>query len=76
MWAPHLPAKEALQTEADHFIACIRSGASPFSNGITGLRVVEILEAASRSIAEQGKPVQLKSKGRIAEEVLLNAAAG
>src|SRR4051812_29736284 len=69
MWAPHLSAKEALQTEADHFIACIRSGATPISDGIMGLRVVEILEAASRSIAEQGKPVRLKGKDRVVEEV-------
>jgi predicted dehydrogenase len=60
MWAPHLPAKEALETEAEHFIACVRSGASPISNGITGLRVVEILEAASRSIAARGNPVRLQ----------------
>jgi predicted dehydrogenase len=59
MWAPHLSVKEALQTEAEHFISCIRSGASPISNGLTGLQVVEILEAASRSIAGQGSPVPL-----------------
>jgi predicted dehydrogenase len=59
MWAPHLPAKEALQTEAEHFIACLHSGKSPISNGTTGLQVVEILEAASRSIAAQGNPVRL-----------------
>ena len=59
MWAPHLAVKEALQTEAEHFIACVRTGASPVSNGTTGLQVVEILEAASSSIAEQGKPVPL-----------------
>jgi predicted dehydrogenase len=61
MWAPHLSVKEALQTEAEHFIACVRTGATPVSNGTTGLQVVEILEAASRSIAEQGKPVPLTS---------------
>jgi hypothetical protein len=59
MWAPHLPAKEALQTEVEHFVDCIRTGVSPISNGITGLRVVEILEAASRSIEAQGNPVRL-----------------
>jgi predicted dehydrogenase len=59
MWAPHLPAKEALQTEAEHFIDCLRTGASPISNGGTGLLVVEILEAASRSIAAQGNPIRL-----------------
>jgi predicted dehydrogenase len=58
-----------LQTEAEHFIACVRNGASPISDGMTGLQVVEILEAASRSIAEQGNPVRLTSRFRITEAV-------
>jgi predicted dehydrogenase len=69
MWAPHLHVKEALQTEAEDFIACVRNGASPISDGMTGLQVVEILEAASRSIAEQGNPVRLTSRFRITEAV-------
>ena len=52
--------KEALQTEVEHFIECVRTGAPPISSGISGLRVIEVLEAASRSIVEQGKPVLLK----------------
>jgi predicted dehydrogenase len=63
MWAPHLPAKEALQTEAEHFIDCLLRRASPISSGLTGLRVVEILEAASRSIAERGVPIRLDKPG-------------
>jgi predicted dehydrogenase len=59
MWAPHLAAKEALQTEVEHFIDCCFTGACPISNGITGLQVVRILEAASRSIQSQGNPVRL-----------------
>src|SRR5262249_35371647 len=59
MWAPHLPAKEALQTEIEHFIDCVCTGACPISNGITGLQVIRILEAASRSIQSQGNPVRL-----------------
>lgn len=70
MWAPHLPAKEALQTEAEHFIACVRSGALPISGGMAGLQVVQILEAASQSIAEQGNPVRLRKKLRPAVRVL------
>jgi predicted dehydrogenase len=62
MWAPHLPAKEALETEVEHFIDCVRTGASPISNGITGLQVVRILEAASRSVQAQGNPVRLGSE--------------
>jgi predicted dehydrogenase len=60
MWAPHLAVKEALETEAEHFVECIRTGATPISNGDTGLQVVEILEAASRSIAAQGSPIPLR----------------
>ena len=61
MWAPHLPAKEALQTEIEHFIDCVCTGACPISNGITGFQVVRILEAASRSIQAQGNPIRLDS---------------
>lgn len=59
MWAPHLGASEALSVEAKHFVDCIRNGSSPLSSGTTGLQVVQILEAASRSIVAQGKPVRL-----------------
>jgi len=63
MWAPHIAANEALQTEVQHFIDCIRSGAPPISSGSSGLKVVQLLEAASRSIREQGKPIRLKPAG-------------
>src|ERR1700704_1023705 len=66
MWAPHIPAKEALQTEVEHFVDCLRNGRFPISSGVSGLRVVEILEAACRSIREQGKPIRLKQSNRIA----------
>jgi predicted dehydrogenase len=58
-WAPHLPATEALETEAEHFVSCIRDGEAPISDGASGLRVVEILEAACRSIDAQGAPVSI-----------------
>jgi predicted dehydrogenase len=61
MWAPHLPAKEALQTEAEHFVDCLCRGASPISSGLTGLHVLEILEATSRSITARGAPVAIRS---------------
>jgi predicted dehydrogenase len=69
MWAPHLAAKEALQTEVEHFVDCLRTGKIPVSSAVSGLRVVEILEAASRSIKEQGRPVRLKQCHRVAEKV-------
>lgn len=64
MWAPNVSPKEALQIEIENFIDCVRSGTQPISSGMSGLRVIEVLEAASRSIAEQGKPVLLKRQQR------------
>ena len=64
MWAPHIPVKEALQTEVEHFVDCMRNGKLPISSGLSGLKVVQILEAASRSIGEQGKPIRLKPMRR------------
>jgi len=48
-----------LQTEALHFIDCIRQGNRPITDGEAGLRVVRILEAATQSIKEQGRLIEL-----------------
>lgn len=64
MWAPHVSPKEALLIEVEHFIDCVRSGTPPISSAMSGLRVIEVLEAASRSIAKHGKPVLLKRQQR------------
>lgn len=59
MWAPQLDRTEALRAEADHFIHCINNKECPLTDGQAGLRVVRILQAASQSIAERGRPVEL-----------------
>jgi len=59
MWAPRLDNIEALLIEAEHFVDCIRTGQAPQSDGRAGLRVVKILEAATRSVAERGLPIPL-----------------
>jgi predicted dehydrogenase len=59
MWAPRLDPTEALRVEADEFVRAIRDGSSLATDGRAGLRVVEILEAATRSMAERGQPVAL-----------------
>jgi predicted dehydrogenase len=69
MWAPHISTKEALQTEVEHFVECVTTGATPVSDGLSGLRVIDVLEAASRSIADQGKPVKLDPRRRVAVRV-------
>ncbi|MBR1168031.1 Gfo/Idh/MocA family protein [Bradyrhizobium liaoningense] len=68
MWAPHISPKEALQTEVEHFVDCVRTGTKPISSGMSGLRVIEVLEAASRSIAKQGRPIPIRQLPRILPE--------
>jgi predicted dehydrogenase len=61
MWSPQLEIAEALQTEARHFVDCIDRGLTPLTDGRSGLRVVQILEAASRSMRERGRIVELEA---------------
>jgi predicted dehydrogenase len=59
MWAPRFDTTEALKAEALHFIDCIENGREPDTNGEMGLRIVRILEAATKSVREKGKLVTL-----------------
>jgi predicted dehydrogenase len=59
MWAPNLPATEALQTAVQHLLQCIDHKQKPITDGEAGLRVVRVLEAASQSMKERGRPVEL-----------------
>ena len=59
MWAPKVEQTEALATETKYFIDCIAKNETPFNDGVSGLGVVRILEAANQSLKEQGKPVRL-----------------
>jgi predicted dehydrogenase len=45
---------EALRRELEYFVECISNGKEPFNSGHSGLRVVKILEAASRSLEQRG----------------------
>jgi len=60
MWAPKLEATEALRLEAAEFVRAIESGQPPATDGDAGRRVVEVLEAATRSMADRGRPVELR----------------
>jgi predicted dehydrogenase len=59
VWAPKVEQTEALTAELAYFIDCVVSGTTPFNDGQAGLRVVRMLEAADRSLAERGKVVRL-----------------
>src|ERR1017187_3873574 len=59
MWAPRVEQTEALKREVEYFVECITKNQVPFNDGPAGLRVVRLLEAATRSLKERGKPVNL-----------------
>jgi len=50
-WSPRTPNTEPLRAECEHFVACVRDGATPRSDGKSGLRVVRVLEALQDSLA-------------------------
>ena len=59
MWAPKVDQTEALKREVNYFVECVTKSEAPFNDGPAGLRVVRLLEAASRSLKERGRPVSL-----------------
>lgn len=59
MYSPQIEQCEALRLELAYFADCIRKDETPFNDGIAGLRVVRMLEAASVSLIKRGALVQL-----------------
>ena len=66
MWAPMLERTEALSIALEHFVDCVRGSAVPTTDGRCGLRVIKLLEAASRSAAMQGQPVAVEDAEPVA----------
>jgi len=58
-YIPHLKQVEPLKMETQHFLDCIRNGKTPETSGLDGLRVVQILEASSRSLKNDGARVEI-----------------
>jgi predicted dehydrogenase len=61
MVAPALPEVEALSRVVEELAAAIAERRAPMTDGRAGLRVLEVLEAADRSIAAGGVAIELPS---------------
>ena len=59
MWAPRIEQNEALAAETNYFVECVSNSQRPFNDGLAGLRIVRLLEAADKSLKNRGIPVQL-----------------
>jgi predicted dehydrogenase len=61
VYSPYIRQEEPLKMECQHFLDCIRDGATPLTGGVQGMEMVRILEASSESLKRGGSPVELAS---------------
>jgi predicted dehydrogenase len=59
---PYVKVGEPLRLECQHFLDSIRTRTPPKSDGYDGLRVVKVLDAAQRSLRNNGQPTMLDAK--------------
>jgi predicted dehydrogenase len=64
-YSPFIQEREPLKAECADFIRCIEQQVSPRTGGENGLRVVEVLEAAQKSLEMQGRPVDVRSQALV-----------
>ncbi|MFC1718662.1 Gfo/Idh/MocA family protein [Candidatus Poribacteria bacterium] len=57
---PYIKSVEPLKLECQHFLDCVSNGRLPRSDGLDGLRVVKVLQAAQESLDKGGVPVNLE----------------
>jgi predicted dehydrogenase len=62
MWAPQLDTTEALALEARQIVRSIETGVCLATDGRTGLRVVQLLEAATESMRRRGNVTELQTE--------------
>ena len=58
-WAPKIEQTEALNVELEYFLDCLENNHTPFNDGIAGLRVIKLLEAARESLKLRGETVSV-----------------
>lgn len=65
--SPYIHFEEPLRLECIHFLDCVRENRPPLTDGYNGLRVVEIIEAAQRSLKNGGtvEPIRLTYDSKV-----------
>lgn len=59
---PKINFTEPLKRECSHFVDCVRENRRPLTDGESGLRVVRILEAATKSLRQGGIAVDIVTR--------------
>jgi predicted dehydrogenase len=57
MYAPRVEQVEALKMETEYFISCIMKNKKPVNDGVSGMRVVKLLEACDASLKRNGREI-------------------
>jgi len=57
---PGIKLNEPLLSECQHFIECLQRGTQPLTDGLDGLNVVKVLEAATRSMRHNSVSVSIE----------------
>lgn len=60
MWAPKVDQSEALRLETQYFVNCVMKNENPFNDGLSGLRVVRMLEACDASLKSNSRMIETK----------------
>jgi predicted dehydrogenase len=60
--SPRIDVTEPLRLECAHFVECIRTGGQPRTDGASGVAVVEVLEAATESLRDEGRTIPLGAR--------------
>lgn len=68
--SPFIHFEEPLRLEVLHFAESIMSGETPLTDGRNGLRVLEVIEAAQRSLALGGVPVAINDPEPVPADTL------
>ena len=74
MWAPKLEPVEALRLELAYFVECMVKDQTPFNDGAAGLRVVKMLEAATRSLRNHGAALNIPPFHPVEQELEISRA--
>jgi len=64
--SPYIDFEEPLRLECQHFVECVFEHKQPLTDGRNGVCVVEVIEAAQRSLREGGIQVPINGSGHTA----------
>ncbi len=67
---PYIPWREPLRLECEHFVECVRTGTIPRTDGVQGLAVVAVLDAANQSLANAGMRVAVNIPSPLDSEAI------